>query len=355
MKPVGVAVIGTGYWGTKLIREYSAIAESTGEARLVWVIDSSEPALGAIKKVVRPGTSLGKSYMDALTDPAVEAIHIAIPNELHFEIARAALESKKHVLLEKPLATSSRDAFKLAALAEERGVVLQVGHIFRFNNAIRMLRKMIRANRIGKVRYARLSWATFMTPPKGRDIVSDLGPHPVDILNFLIDEWPVWVDAIGHSHQDSNPDAEDMAFVNLEFPEKVLANVYLSWVQHGIKERIVQVVGEKGTISCDALNQTVSLYTDDVREEIPREKFPSSREGDGEEEKESGSPDPNNTIQDMERHFLDRIRGRGPQVTSAMIGAKNVAVLEAITASMRKGKPAVPASSAERARTPLQP
>jgi UDP-N-acetylglucosamine 3-dehydrogenase len=339
-KRVNVAVLGAGYWGTKLTREYVAIEDTSGDAHLAWVVDSSEPALKAIKNEVHPDTRLGSDYRSVVTDPSVDAVHIAIPNPLHYEIARSALESGKHVLLEKPLSTTSRDAFKLAALADEAGLVLQVGHIFRFNNGVRMVRKIIKGKHIGRVNYARLTWATYMTPPPGRDIVSDLGPHPVDILNFLLNEWPIWIDAIGSSYHNSTPGAEDMAFINLEFPDRVLANVYLSWIQHGAKERSFQIVGESGTVYCDALNQTVSIHTRDSATEIPRSTFPSSRQLNGDAESPSGNPEPNNTIRDMEYHFIDRIRGRGPQITSATIGARNVAVLEAITSSMRRVKPA---------------
>lgn len=338
MKPVRVAVLGAGYWGTKLTREYTAISATTGDAELAWVVDASEAALNAIKKETRAGTRFGDDYRKVLADRSVDAVHIALPNDAHFKVGSAALEAGKHVLLEKPLATNSRDAFKLVALAEETGLVLQVGHIFRFNNAIRMVRKIVKESRLGKLCYARLSWATYMTPPRGRDIVLDLGPHPIDVLNFLLNEWPTWVDAVGGPYKSGVSTSEDMAFVNLEFPDEVLANVYLSWDQHGAKERSVQLVGEKGTVYCDALNQMVSIFSDDESTDVPREEFPSSRFPVG-KESPSGTSEPNNTIRDMEYHFLDRIRGRGPQMTSATVGARNVSVLETIVASMRATKP----------------
>ncbi len=342
MKPVRIALLGAGYWGTKLAREYAAISATTGDAQLEWVVDSSETALKVIKKEVHTETKFGSKISEVIKDPSVDAVHIALPNELHYEVAHAALESGKHVLLEKPLAMTSRDAFKLVAFAEESGLVLHVGHIFRFNNAIRMLRKIIQEGGIGRVNYARLSWATYMTPPKGRDIVSDLGPHPVDILNYILDEWPTSVDGIGSSYSRVGTNTEDMALVNLEFPSRVLASMYLSWIQHGAKERSVQFVGETGTLYCDALNQTVLQYTEEGRFDIPRSRFPSSRQVNGQAAVGTPSEEPNNTIRDMAYHFIDRVRGRGPQVASATVGARNVAVLEAILSSMRRTKPIQP-------------
>src|SRR5207245_3702405 len=107
---------------------------------------------------------------------------------------------------------------------------------------------------------------------------------------------------------------EEVAFINLEYPDLFLANVYLSWIQHGSKERSVQIVCENGTIICDVLNQTLKVLT---REKpLGREEFEDIL--------------PNNTIRDMEMHFIDRIRGRGPLFNSAMIGAQTVQVLENI-------------------------
>ena len=130
-----------------------------------------------------------------------------------------------------------------------------------------------------------------------------------------------------------------MAFINLEYPDEIVANVYLSWIQHGSKDRGIRVVGEKGTIYCDAIEQTVSLYTDEGKIEIPRSSFPPSRLINGRAESRAPpSSGPNNTIRDMEYHFIDTVRGRGPQLNSAMIGARNVEVLEAITGAIRRKK-----------------
>jgi UDP-N-acetylglucosamine 3-dehydrogenase len=346
LKPVKVAVLGAGYWGTKLTREYVAIQSTTGDAVLDWVVDSSEAALESVRRqVVRTtsNTSGTRTKFSNRIEQALEsdadAVHIALPNNLHYELGRAALEAGKHVLLEKPMATDSRHAFKLVALAEEKGLVLQVGHIFRFNNAVNMVRKLLSEGRLGKVYYAKLDWAAFLAPPDGRDIVFDLAPHPIDVLNYLLGEWPSDVDAVGESYVRKGALSEDMAFVNLEYPDEIVANVYLSWIQHGSKDRTIRIVGERGTIYCDAAQQTVYMYTDEGKTEIPRSLFPHSRLGNG--IADGGVPpasEPNNTIRDMEYHFIDTVRGRGPQLNSATIGARTIEVLEAITGAMRRRK-----------------
>ena len=326
MAPIRVAVFGAGYWGTKLCREYAAIEKSGDEASLAWIVDASAPALESIKaEIGGTGRTFGTSYQAALDSGKIDAVHVALPTHFHYTSARAALEAGKHVLLEKPMAPSSREAFKLASLAEQRGLVLQVGHIFRFNAALRMVREMILQGHIGKVFYAKLEWTTNEIPKGERDIIFDLAPHPIDILNFLLDEWPIAVDAVGESYHRQKESLEEAAFINLEFPDRVVASVYLSWIQHGGKDRMVRIVGEQGTIFCDALNQTVTLYTKKGESKIPMSLFPKF--GDGQV--------PNNTIRAIQLNFLNTIRGRGPQLNSAMIGARNVAVLETITRAMR--------------------
>ena len=339
MKPIRVAVFGAGYWGTKISREYAAIQKSTRDVTLAWVADSSVAALNSIKKELgEDGTNFSTDYHTVLQSGDVDAVHIALPTSLHYTATRAALKAGKHVLLEKPMAPSSREAFKLASLAEEQGLVLQVGHIFRFNSALRMVRKMLHDGVVGRVFYAKLEWTVDKIPSGERDIVFDLAPHPVDVLNYLLDEWPSRVEAVGESYVRKKDLLEEMAFINLEFPARIVANVYLSWIQHGGKDRVVRIVGEKGTIFCDALNQTVTLHTADGPFEVPQSSFPTANalNENGSTSHSMGEKTvPNNTIRDMQYQFLDAVEGRGPQLNSSLMGTRNVQVLEAITTSMR--------------------
>ena len=327
-RPIDLAVFGAGYWGTKIAREYASIESSTNDVRLLYVVDSSRPALDAarreLSKLALPSncTEFFADYEEVLRDSRVKAVHIALPNHLHYQVAHKALESGKHVLLEKPIATTSSEAFKLARLAEEMGLVLAVGHIFRFNNALRTVKEIVETRRFGRIYYANLTWATHMQPlPKDRDIVFDLAPHPIDVLNYLLDEWPTCVGAIGDSYVQKRQNAEEVAFISLELPGHILASIYLSWIHHGLKERSISLICEKGTITCDPLNQRIQL-----------DYSSSSEEG-------TVFPEPtivaNNTIRDMQYHFIERIRSKGPLLNNAMIGAQVVQILEQITTAMR--------------------
>lgn len=349
---LSIAVIGAGYWGTKLCREYLEIEKLVGDVSLKYVVDVSPAALEAIaKELGRCHAEFINHYERALHDKELDAVHIAVPNELHYTVAKRALESGKHVLLEKPIATSSRQAFKLAQLADAKGLVLQVGHIFRFNNAVRTLRDATREGRIGKLFYADLEWTTHTPPPKGRNVVFDLAPHPIDILNYILDEWPISADAIGRSFLRRTQGQEEMASINLEFPDGFLAHIYLSYIHHGTRARRIVIVGERGTIVADVLNQDVRLMTENGEREIPlvsansagsveanqnRANIESSRVAS--RARREGRVGANNTIRDMELHFIERVRNRGPSLNNALIGAETVAVLEMITKAVRRRK-----------------
>lgn len=310
--------MGVGYWGTKLVNEYLALSKSKGSFELNSVIDFASEKLEEIKdKFGSYNLTFSTDYDKMLLNDWIDAVHIATPNHTHYELARKALERGKHVLLEKPMTLSCREAFKLARVAEENGLVLQVGHIFRFNNALEIGKQIIRTNKLGKVFYVNLNWASYLEPPKGRDIVFDLMPHPVDILNYFLDEWPSAVHAIGKSYLRNEDYREEAAFTHLEFPNDVLGNIYVSWLHHGVKERNVTIVGDKATMQIDALNQRVTLADDKAVKEI--------------------FVVPNNTMQSIQSHFIDRITGRGPSYNSAIIGAVTVQVLEAIQKSMKTG------------------
>jgi UDP-N-acetylglucosamine 3-dehydrogenase len=355
-RKVKLAVFGAGYWGTKLSREYHIIENTTGEVQLCYVVDASELALNNLRKDLEKSpfpsvatTKFISDYWQVLVDPEIEAIHIALPNQLHYQVAREALERGKNVLIEKPISTTSRDAFKLARLAEEKGLVLQVGHIFRFNNAIRTLKEILRSGKLGKVFYANLQWATYEPSlSKNRDIVFDLAPHPVDILNYLLDEWPIRVEANGDSYLNERENLEDVAIVNLEFPDRILAHLYLSWIDHGAKERMVKIICEKGTLTCNALMQKIQLNYDHSSVEIPAFPFDLNNLLVSKDETNKQGADAtkvlgtNNTMRDMQYHFISQIRKRGPQMSSALVGARTVEVLEEITDAMRKRRTSMP-------------
>jgi predicted dehydrogenase/predicted transcriptional regulator len=309
---VGVAVIGAGYWGTKLVTEYLA-AEEKGKVRLVKVCDPSISALGAL--LIRKDTaSLGQERLtqdisEVLNDPEISAVHIAAPNPIHYKTAKMALEAGKHVLVEKPMTLKSRESYDLLDLARARGLVIHVGHVFRFNAALRLARKIVEGGDLGKIFYARIQWTDQAFFPD-RDIIFDLGPHPVDILNQLLGSWPQKLSGMARGYRG---DRGEVAYVIAEFPNDVFAHIELSWL-HPNKAREVTLVGSAQSLVIDCLNQRVFRIKDEAREELPV----------------SG----NNTIESEIDHFVDSIVRNDVSSESGLIGARTVEVLELIRSSV---------------------
>jgi len=317
---INIAVIGAGYWGTKLIGEYLALSKKRKDVRLDAVADASPEELCRISKTLSlPNSMLKRDYCEILEDPETTAIHIATPNETHYEIAMKAIAAGKHVLLEKPMALSSGDAFKLARCAEKHNSVLLIGHIFRFNNAINKIKELVEKKEIDGTRCVEMRWTSLMPPPVGRDIIFDLAPHPIDILNHIFEEWPTQVYVNAHSYVRKKIGMEEVAFATLNFPQDIVILIVLSWIHHGPIERTVSILTERNRIEIEAVNQRIKLYEKDSETgEIPINR--------------------NNTIESEIDHFVERIKSNDPPINSALTGIMNVSVMEAMRKSVRECK-----------------
>ena len=309
---VGVAVIGAGYWGTELVTEYLA-AERRGRVKLLKVYDPSVSALGAllIRKETAPigQTRLTLDISDVIHDPEISAVHVATPNPTHFEIARMALEAGKNVLVEKPMTLKSSESYELVDLARAKGLVLHVGHVFRFNAALRLARQVIESGDLGRVFYVRIQWTDLAFFPD-RDIIFDLAPDPVDILNQLLGAWPQRLSGMARGYRG---DRGEVAYVIGEFPNDVFAHVELRWL-HQNKAMEVTVVGSTQSLVVDCLNQRVFRIKDDAREELAVSE--------------------NNTIESEIDHLIDSIEKGDVSSESGLIGAHTVEALESIRSTM---------------------
>jgi UDP-N-acetylglucosamine 3-dehydrogenase len=318
-KTINLAVIGAGYWGTKLITEYSTLSNKRQDIRLHAIADSSSERLQNIgERFSLPTSMLKNDYNEIFDDPEVNGVHIATPNETHYEIAMKAIAAGKNVLLEKPMCLTSSDAFRLARYAEKNNVVLLIGYIFRFNNAIDKLKQMVERKEINGCRCVELRWVSAIPPPPGRDIIFDLAPHPIDILNHIFEEWPREVYVKGRSYARKKSGLEEVAFVAMDFPQDIIVSLTLSWIHHGPRQRKIFIVTENGAVKAEAVEQTITLYKNGQTKEISIQR--------------------NNTIEDEITHFIDRIRDNVPPLNSSLVGVMNVKVLEAMRKSLQEGK-----------------
>lgn len=266
MKPLRIAVIGSGYWGRKVIREILDIGRSTGLIELHSVIDSSPKSLADCAKEFGPAITYRLDYQELLNDSSLSGVHIASPNGTHFEIASRFLRRGKNVLVEKPLTLKTVESYELVRLAAENSCVLCVGHIHRFNNGVREMRRVISEKMIGEPYYLYFRWTAFMNPQLQREVITDLAPHPFDICNYILDEWPEKVTCKGRGYRTRQN--EEVAFITSEHKDGLIAHIEVSWLDLQ-KRRDVTVVGSNGVARLDCTSQKLYLEHSNGRRDLP--------------------------------------------------------------------------------------
>lgn len=251
---VSIGVIGCGHWGPNHIRIFSQISGVSVKA----CSDLDEKRLSAVK-VNYPDIKVFKDYKEVLASKEIDAVCIATPTATHFDLVRQALESGKHVLCEKPLSLKAQECLALKSLAEKEQKVLAVGHIFLFNEGIRCLKQYIQSGELGNIFYAH-SERTNLGPFRyDVNALWDLAPHDLAIFNYLFDATPISVSARGQKALKTN--LEDLAFATLEYPNDILINVHVSWLDPR-KVRQITIIGDQKMAVWDDLDNLgpVKLY-----------------------------------------------------------------------------------------------
>lgn len=233
---IGVALAGYGYWGTNLARNIAA----TAGLRLVGVADPSEHQRTAAAAAF-PGIRTWTDTCHALEDPDVAAVVIAVPAAFHHDVARACLESGRHVMIEKPLATTPEDAEDIVRIAKDTGLVAMVGHTFLYSPPVRKLREYIESGELGTVQYVYSQRLSLGKIRRDCNALWNFAPHDVAIMLYLLGERPESVSATSLSMID--PAVPDVFFANLTFPS-VGAHLHVSWLDPQ-KTRVMTIVGDQ--------------------------------------------------------------------------------------------------------------
>lgn len=233
--PVSVAVIGCGAWGPNQARVFSTPPDS----RLVAAVDIDRSQLERIG-VVHPDLRLETDYLTLIRDDSIEAVVVATPIRTHYGIVKAALEAGKHVLCEKPLCEFEQEGKELAELARRTKTVLMVGHTFLFNPGLNKIKELVVSGEIGQFRY--LSSVRTNLGPVRRDVNAayDLAAHDIAIFNWLLENEPEMVSAIGACFLQRG--IEDVVLISMRYPNNVLVSVHASWLDPK-KVRQITVVG----------------------------------------------------------------------------------------------------------------
>jgi predicted dehydrogenase len=334
--PTGVAILGCGYWGMNYVRVISELPDS-------WVAVVCDPRTNRLDEVCRrfPGLAVTTDVAEALEVTGVEAVVVCTEAQTHRHVAGLALDAGKHVLVEKPLTTNTRDAVELIGLADAKQRVLLVGHTFIYNAGIRKLKEYIDGGALGDIYYV-YSRRTSLGPIR-HDVnaVWDLAPHDVAIFNYLLDGPPTWVSAVGVKALRNS--REDVGFVSLGFADGVVGHVHVSWADAN-KVREVVVVGSDRRVVFNDLDPLERVRVFDKGVKPVRADEPTSfgeyqfllRDGDI-SSPAMGAVEP---LKHVCGHFLHCVRRGEKPATDGWQGADVVRVMEAIDCSVaQRGAP----------------
>ena len=334
MKPakekIKVGVVGCGYWGPNLIRNL----RQSPDCHLKMVCDKSQKRLGHMQRL-HPDVAVTHHFEEMLNGADLDAMVIATPVGLHYEMARASLSAGKHVFIEKPMARTEAEAEELVAFAEHQGLVIMVGHTFLFSPAVRRMKEIVDAGDIGEVQYIaarRLNLGLFQ---KDINVAWDLAPHDISIVLHLLDELPVSVSCQGSSHVTRG--IEDVTMMYLSFPKNRCAFIHNSWLDPK-KVRQMTVVGSQRMIVYDDTEPLEKLKIYDARVEVPphydtfAEFTYSYHYGD------AYVPyiKQDEPLKLECQHFLECIRDRCTPITGGRHGLDVVRILEAAGESLRQ-------------------
>lgn len=305
-----VGVLGVGYWGRKIVEEWSAIPNVQVRA----VSDLAEKNLDHAKD--RYGiVGLYHDYREVLAIPEIKAVNVCLPNSLHFPACMEALEAGKHVLVEKPMTLTTEEGSKLVEMAERRNLTLSVGHIYRFNNALAEVRRLIKERFFGRVFLLEMEWTNLEQPFADRDVIVDLAPHYFDIINYLLEEWPVKVTCVAKPFR--RKEMEETAYIISEMGSGALSHATLSWLSPK-KVRQISVIGENRSAYVDAVGQEITIYESGYTYKLGVER--------------------NNTIRTELMHFLQSIGDPMMETrNSGSVGLKTVELIERTKESLARG------------------
>lgn len=329
---IRMGVIGCGYWGPNLIRNFN----NNPEVELVAIADLDAARLETVGRMY-PHVAKHSDHREIIKDTSIDAVVVATPVSTHFPLGMEVLESGKHLFVEKPMAASAEECQKLNETADKLGRVIMVGHTFLFSPAVRKIRDYMNNGDLGDVFYVSITRVNLGIFQKDVNVVWDLAPHDVAMLNHLFGATPQVVSANGRSYVQREKGIEDVAFVSLEYPGGQIANVHVSWLDPN-KIRKMTFVGSKQMLVYDDVDPTEKIKVYDKGVEIQQhyDNF-----GEFQLTLRSGDIfvpriDTSEPLKVEAQHFIDVIKGEDKAISSGHHGLEVVEVLERACESIRK-------------------
>ncbi len=254
MENVILAQIGCGYWGPNLLRNFSSLPN----CHVKYVVDASAERRRFVERNY-PRTTAIESLEPVLADPAVSGVMIATPAGSHFTLAKRALLAGKHVFVEKPLATKTVEVDELASLAEPRKLVIMVGHTFIYNTAVRYVKKLIDEGSLGEIRYIYSQRLNLGRIRSDIDALWNFAPHDISIIQFWLgDPQPMSVFRQGMDYMQTG--IEDVVFLSVTYPNKIMANIHVSWLDPQKVRKMIIVGSKKMVVYDDVADNMITIY-----------------------------------------------------------------------------------------------
>jgi predicted dehydrogenase len=329
-KQIKVGVVGCGYWGPNLIRNFRSLPDCS----LKMMCDISEQRLSHLRNVY-PEVKGEVDFSHMLNGAGLDAIVVATSVHLHYSMAKASLLAGKHTLIEKPMAASSRECEELIEIAKQKGLILMVGHTFLYSPAVKKIKEIVDWGDIGELRYIsarRLNLGLFQ---KDINVTWDLAPHDLSIIMHIMGEPPQSVSCSGSTHV--TPGVEDVTAMTLSFPRNRSAMVQSSWLDPR-KVREMTFVGSKRMIVYDDVAPLEKIRIFDSRVERPPhyDTFAEFQYAYHYGDMYAPYIKQEEPLKAECQHFLDCIRSGAKPLTSGTQGLELVRILEASSVSLRQ-------------------
>src|SRR6266849_39230 len=320
-RKVRVAVVGVGYWGKNLVRNFHELGA------LGVLCDADRSVEGACKRSYE-GVRFCSEFSEVLSDSSIDAVALATPAVTHYEMTKAALKAGKDVLVEKPLAIDVKHGEELVKLAEVKQRILMVGHILRYHPAILKLQKLIQDGALGKINYLysnRLNIGKIRTE---ENILWSFAPHDISVMLSLLNEMPTRVSCQGGAYL--NHGVSDVTLSHFDFPSGVQAHIFVSWL-HPVKEQRLVVVGsEMMAVFDDTAEHKLLLYPHKVEW---KNRVPTAIKAKG----EIIDLDDREPLKAECQHFLDCVESRTSPVSNGEEGLRVLRVLDACQRAHQNG------------------
>lgn len=344
---LGVGVIGYGYWGPNLVRNFA-----TSECARVVSLSDLDPAKLAIGKRLYSEMETTTDVRDLLANPAVDAVAIATPVHTHYELALAALKAGKHVFVEKPLAPTADQVRRLIDEAVRRNLTLMVDHTFLYTPAVQKVRELVSQGSLGDIYYYDSTRSSLGLFQSDVNVIWDLAVHDFSIIQHIFDEEPIAVSATGSSHVTGAP--ENMAHITLFFQSSCVAHISVNWLSP-IKVRQTFIGGSRKMIVYDDMepSEKIKVYDKGITLNGSEDKAHQLRIGYRAGDMWAPHISAKEALQTEVEHFVSCIKNGHQPISCGESGLKVVEILEAASQSIaEQGRPVKLGHKVQRLRLP---